>query len=41
MRQMVLGAKGKWPCGGGHSCFFVMTDIDGVTQNILLVSSLL
>ena len=39
--QMVLGAKGMWPCGGGRSCFIFITYIDVVTQNIQLVSSLL
>ena len=39
--RWVLGAKGKSPCGGGHSCFLIINHINGVTQNIQLVSSLL
>ena len=39
--QMSLGAKEKWPCGGGQSFFFIMTHIESVTQNIQLGSSLL
>ena len=26
-------------CGGGHSCFFIMTHIDSVPQNVQLVCS--
>ena len=36
-----IGCKKEVTCGGGHPFFFIMTHINGVTQNIQLVSSLL
>ena len=37
----VFGCEKETTMWGDHSCFFIMTHIDSVKQNIQLVSSLL
>ena len=40
LREISFGTKGKQLCGGGSSCFIIMTHINGVARNIQIFSSL-